>query len=263
LNVIGEKMNRIVFYVALLLLNVNACAQDLFVEKHLPMPGLIFHDCPDCPEMVVIPAGNFDMGSDAGEDEEKPVHRVTFSRIFAMAKTEVTQGQWRAIMGASSGSCGDDCPAEQISWDEAQDFIRRLNQKTGQQYRLPSESEWEYACRAGGVYEYCGGDHADDVAWHDHNSGKKTHPVAGKQANAFGLFDMSGNVWEWVEDSSHDNYKGAPADGGEWLGDGIKRGLRGGSWADDPQTARATNRYSLESADDVDGVGFRLVRPLP
>lgn len=258
-------MIRIIFYVCLLWLSASSCAQDFNAEKlsATAKPGSGFQDCPDCPEMVVIPAGSFDMGSNEVDDEEKPVHRVTISRDFAMGKTEVTQGQWRSIMGDNPGNCGDNCPVEQVSWNEAHDFIRRLNQKTGQQYRLPSESEWEYACRAGGQHEYCGSDNVDSVAWHESNSGKTAHPVAGKQANAFGLFDMSGNVWEWVEDSSHDNYQGAPADGSAWTGNSAKRVLRGGSWADDPQTARAANRYGLDPVDDIDGVGFRLVRVLP
>lgn len=225
-----------------------------------------FRDCIGCPEMVVIPAGSFDMGSNDGEDEEKPVHRVTLSRAFAMGKTEVTQGQWRAIMGNNPSNysvCGDECPVEQVSWVNAQDFIRRLNQKTGKQYRLPSEAEWEYACRAGRKQEYCGSDSVGSVAWHESNSGNAIHPVAGKQANAFGLYDMSGNVWEWVEDGYHDNYNVAPADGSAWQGDGAKRVLRGGSWDDAPQIARAANRYWLDPAEGLEGLGFRLVRTLP
>ncbi|MCX7192239.1 MAG: formylglycine-generating enzyme family protein, partial [Proteobacteria bacterium] len=140
---------RIICYIFMLCLTDSACAEDLSAEKLLPSPGLIFRDCADCPEMVVIPAGGFDMGSNEGDDEEKPMHRVALSRAFAMGRTEVTQAQWRAVMGDNPGDCGDNCPAEQVSWNEAQDFIRRLNQKTGRQYRLPSEAEWEYACRAG------------------------------------------------------------------------------------------------------------------
>ena len=257
-------MMRIIFYVLLLCLSVSACAQDSGAEK-LPAAKSVsgFQDCPDCPEMVVIPGGSFDMGSNDGEEDEKPVHRVTFSRAFAMGKTEVTESQWRAVMGDNPGDCGDNCPVEEVSWDDAQEFIHRLNQKTGQQYRLSSEAEWEYACRAGEQQEYCGSESVDSVAWTESNSGKTAHPVGGKQANALGLYDMSGNVWEWVEDSSHDSYKGAPTDGSDWQGGGAKRMLRGGSWDDDPKTARAANRYELEPADGMDGVGFRLVRMLP
>ena len=186
------------------------------------VPGSIFKDCVECPEMVVITSGTFDMGSN-NDPSEKPVHRVTIGRAFAMGRTEVTQGQWKAIMGdnpSKFASCGDNCPVDQVSWNDAQAFIEKLNAKTGKKYRLPTEAEWEYSCRAGGQQEYCGSDNPDSVGWYGAlakpagNSGKSINPVATRQPNAFGLYDMSGNVWEWVEDSYHDNYNGAPADGG-------------------------------------------------
>ncbi len=130
--------------------------------------GYIIKDCPDCPDMVVIPAGSFNMGSDKGGDET-PAHHVTISKAFAIGKTEVTQGQWKAVMGSNPSNfanCGDDCPVEKVSWDDAKQFIQKLNSKTGKQYRLPSEAEWEYACRAGSQTEYCGGDNVDSVAWY-------------------------------------------------------------------------------------------------
>jgi len=232
--------------------------------------GKIFKDCADCPEMVVIPVGSFDMGSNNGDANEKPVHRVTISRAFAMGKTEVTQGQWKAIMGNNPGkftNCGDNCPVEQVSWDDAQEFIEALNAKTGKKYRLPSEAEWEYACRAGGQHEYCGSDNLDSIGWYGGlakpagNSGKSTNPVATMQPNAWGLYDMSGNVWEWVEDSYHDNYNGAPADGSAWQEeDGMIRVPRGGSWSY-PQ--RAAKRGGSESDFRYSTIGFRLARTLP
>jgi formylglycine-generating enzyme required for sulfatase activity len=232
-----------------------------------PKAGTTFRDCPDCPEMVVIPAGSFDMGSNNGDPNEKPVHRVTIGKAFAMGKTEVTQGQWKAIMGNNPShfdGCGDNCPVENVSRNDAQEFIQRLNSKTGKQYRLPSEAEWEYACRAGGRQEYCGSDNVDSVAWNDGGifSGK-THTVATKQANAWGLYDMSGNVWEWVEDSWHDNYNGAPVDGSAWQGDGAKRVLRGGSWFMEPQFERAANRFRNEPSNRDNNFGFRLASTLP
>lgn len=202
----------------------------------------------------------------------EPTHRVTIGRAFAIGKTEVTQVQWKAIMGNNpskfsdglfSHGCGDNCPVENVSWNDAHAFIQKLNAKTGKQYRLPSEAEWEYACRAGGQQEYCGSDNVDSVAWFGGNSGATTHPVAKKQANAFGLYDMSGNVWEWVEDSWHENYNGAPVDGSAWQGDGAKRVLRGGSWGNDPQIERATNRGKDEPAIQDSGYGVRLARMLP
>lgn len=222
-----------------------------------------FRDCADCPEMVAIPPGSFDMGATHSQ-HTKPVHRVNISQAFAIGKTEVTQAQWKSIMGNNpskfSGlfnSCGDNCPVEQVSWDDAQAFIQKLNAKTGKQYRLPSEPEWEYACRAGGKHEYCGGVNLDSAAWHGGNSAEKTHPVASKQANAFGLYDMTGNVWEWVEDWYHDDYNGAPADGSAWVNGGEQkyRVLRGGSWYDNP------NYQS--SAVRIYQFGFRLARTLP
>ncbi len=234
--------------------------------KAAPKSGEAFRDCPDCPEMVVVPAGSFDMGSNNGGSDEKPVHRVTLAQPFAIGKTEVTQGQWRAVMGNNPShfsSCGDTCPVEQVNRDDIKEFIRKLNAKTGKLYRLPSEAEWEYACRGGAQQEYCGGDNLDSVAWYGNNSGSSTRPVATKQANAFGLHDMSGNVWEWVEDSYHDSYSGAPTDGAAWGGDGAKRVLRGGSWDFRPQVTRAATRDGFEPAFRILNGGFRLARMLP
>jgi formylglycine-generating enzyme required for sulfatase activity len=236
-----------------------------------PQAGKSFKDCPDCPDMVVIPAGSFEMGLNGVETYEKPQHRVSL-KSFALGKTEVTQGQWKAIMGNNPSkfkACGDNCPVEQVSWDDAKQYIQKLNAKTGKQYRLPSEAEWEYACRAGGKQEYCGSDNVDSVAWYGAyatpvgNSAKTTNPVATKQANAFGLYDMSGNVWEWNEDSYHDNYNGAPTDGSVWQGDGAKRVLRGGSWNYGPRSSRAADRDGNEPAGRFLIIGFRLARMLP
>ena len=183
------------------------------------IPGRVVKDCPDCPAMVVIPEGSFQMG----ERDGQPGHAVRIERPFAMAKTEVTQGQWRAVMGAnpSKHAACDDCPVEAINWNDAQAYVEKLSSMTGKIYRLPSEAEWEYACRAGGRQEYCGSDDAGSAAWHGAlvgggNSGGETHPVAQKRANAFGMHDMSGNVAEWVEDCYHDNFNGAPVDGSAW-----------------------------------------------
>ncbi|TAN83626.1 MAG: formylglycine-generating enzyme family protein [Gallionella sp.] len=230
--------------------------------------GKIFKDCDDCPEMVVIPAGSFDMGSN-NDPNEMPVHRVTISHAFALGKTEVTQGLWKAIMGDNPSkyiNCGDNCPVEQVNWEDAQEFIQKLNAKTGKQYRLPSEAEWEYACRAGAQQKYCGSDNLDSVGWYGAlatpagNSGKTPNPVATKQANAWGLYDMSGNVWEWVEDSYHDSYNGAPADGSAWQGDGAMRTPRGGSWS---YAQHAAKRGGSAPKYRYSTIGFRLARTLP
>ncbi len=224
--------------------------------------GQIIKDCSDCPEMVVIAAGSFQMGSEGAKDE-KPAHSVSISP-FALAKTEVTQGQWRAVMGSNPSyfsSCGNDCPVEQVSWDDAKEYLRKLSAKTGQSYRLPSEAEWEYACRAGGQHQYCGSDSEDDVAWIGKNSDDKPHTVGKKQANAWGLYDMSGNVWEWVEDLYHDSYAGAPTDGSAWTtGEGVARVLRGGSWFVIPDFARAAFRSRDATAGRDSVSGFRPAR---
>jgi formylglycine-generating enzyme required for sulfatase activity len=248
-------------------------APETAVQAH--NTGQVFKDCPDCPEMVIIPAGSFQMGS-YKNDREKPLHRVTFGKAFAIGKVEVTQGQWKSIMGGNPShfrNCGDNCPIEHVSWNDAQDFIQRLNSKTGKQYRLPSEAEWEYACRAGEQQEFCGSNNIDSVAWYGSygdqgslggNSGQTTHPVATKQANAWGLYDMTGNVWEWVEDSWHDNYNDAPTDGSAWAGDGKSRMYRGGSWLGGMWLARASNRFGdiPEFNDPNFNTGFRLAMTL-
>jgi formylglycine-generating enzyme required for sulfatase activity len=235
-----------------------------------PEAGKIFKDCAECPEMVEIPAGSFDMGANNGEADEKPMHRVSIAQPFAIGKTEITQQQWHTVMGNNPSyftTCGDDCPVEQVSWDDVHEFIQKLNAKTGKQYRLPSEAEWEYACRAGSQQEYCGSDNADSVAWNSYNSGSflfnSPHPVATKQANAFGLFDMSGNVWEWVEDNYHDSYAGVPIDGRVWTGASSLYVLRGGSWGNEVKNGRAAQRYKFAANYRHYSYGFRLVRMIP
>ncbi len=262
---------RIVLIITFLALATSAHAQSPGEQlsqkaQATGKPGKTFRDCPDCPEMVVIPAGSFEMGANDGDSNERPPHRVTLARPFAIGKTEVTQSQWKAVMGNNPSyfkNCGDTCPVESVSWDDAQQFIRKLNTRTGKHYRLPSEAEWEYACRAGGRHQYCGGDNLDSVAWYDKNSDFKTHPVATKQPNAFGLYDMTGNVREWVEDSYHANYTGAPADGGAWQGDGAERVLRGSTWGCFTQISRAAIRRGFEPAGRFRTVGFRLARMPP
>ncbi|MCF8209340.1 MAG: formylglycine-generating enzyme family protein, partial [Rhodoferax sp.] len=236
----------------------------LLKEEAEMRPGKIIRDCEVCPEMVLIGSGSFDMGSDTGDSDERPVHRVSI-RSFLIGKTEITQGQWKAVMDSNPSrfsSCGDDCPVEQVSWDDAQEFVRKLSQKTGKTYRLPSEAEWEYACRAGDKHTYCGSDGVDAVGWHANNSEGHTHPVAGKQVNAFGLYDMSGNVCEWTEDVWHGDYSNAPIDGSAWITDGRRRVLRGGSWNFRHSWLQATNRYWDSLVVRLNYVGFRIARTL-
>lgn len=259
------------FYTALLF---AICQPGLATHTHAETLDNTFRDCDTCPEMVIIPAGSFNMGSETGFYDERPVHNVTISHDFALGKTEVTQAQWQAIMGNNPSefkSCGDDCPVEKVNWYEAQEFIHKLNSKTGKQYRLPSEAEWEYACRAGEQLEYCGSANIERVAWYGTydnmagNSSNTTHPIATRQANAFGLYDMSGNVFEWVEDSYHDSYIAAPADGSVWQGDSARRVVRGGSWYYFPLFVRAAARLWVnpEFRSAIRDLGFRVARTLP
>jgi formylglycine-generating enzyme required for sulfatase activity len=244
---------------------------NVFAEAEMK-PGSVFKDCPNCPEMVVIPPGSYDRGSENGEEDEKPVQHVTIAKSFALGKTEITQGQWKAIMGNNPSGfkqCGDNCPVEKVSWDDAQVFIKKLNAKTGKQYRLPTEAEWEYACLGGEKFQYCGSDDLNSVAWFgaylgpNGNSGAKTHPVAAKAPNAFGLYDMNGNVFEWVEDSFHPNYNKSPVDGSIWQGNGYERVLRGGSWNGLPQDERAAGRERNLPVYRDDDDGFRVARNIP
>jgi len=242
-------------------------------------PGRVFRDCAECPEMVVIPAGSFAMGSDKHESEERPVHQVTIARSYAIGKTELTQRQWNAVMDRNPSKFSDcaECPIEMVTWNDAQDFVKRLSEKTGKTYRLPSEAEWEYACRAGGRHLYCGSDDVGAVAWYSKNinfdtigafestGNVRTRPVAGKQANAWGLHDMSGNVFEWTQDCWNDNYSGAPGDGSAWItGECNSRVTRGGARYNRDVYVRATFRLKFESSyRDYPTVGFRPVRNIP
>jgi formylglycine-generating enzyme required for sulfatase activity len=225
-------------------------------------------DCPECPEMVFIPAGSYEMGSGKIVNERPP--HMAYIRKFFMGKTEVTQKQWQAVMGYNPSfntSCGEECPVERVSWNDAQQFIDKLNQKTGKKYRLPSEAEWEYAARAGTTTEWSHGDDEsklNNYSWYAVNSGGKTQAVGGKLPNAFGLFDMHGNVWEWMQDCWHLDYAGAPTDGGAWATDcnGNFRVRRGGSLDYRPLFLRSADRSRYDPTDRNSSGGFRLAREL-
>ncbi len=244
-------------------------------------------------EMLEIPAGSFCMGSNDGSSDEKPVHRVTLRQPFYMGKYEVTQAQWRSVMGSNPSlneACGGNCPVEQVSWDKAQNFINKLNDNNdGFTYRLPTEAEWEYACRAGTTTEFAFGNSlSSDQANFDGDypyggaakgvSRRKTIAVGSFAPNTFGLYDMHGNVMEWCQDWYHPSYHGAPSDGSAWLsgGDQKQRVARGGSMYGDGSVLRSASRnaeftaviklsttqeQSLITDCDLncDGVGFRVV----
>lgn len=221
--------------------------------------------------MVHINPGNFTMGS--GENEhEQPTHLVSINYTFEIGQTEVTQALWKAVMGNNPSKfdqCGENCPVDNVSWVDAQRFIKQLNQKTHLKYRLPTEAEWEYVCRAGGNDKFCGGDTLDSLAHYEKNSDGETVPVAKMNPNTWGVYDMSGNVWEWVEDYYHSDYKGAPTDGSAWntapytnKHGGTYRVLRGGSWHNEAQFVRAANRGRNSSVERYFGFGFRLARTI-
>jgi len=236
-------------------------------------------------EMVSLPGGSFEMGCTAGQsdcdDDEKPTHRVTVSG-FSMGATEVTQGLYRSVMGTNPSyySC-DDCPVEEVSWFDAVKFANAMSRQEGLEecysisgesvswpkglsctgYRLPTEAEWEYAARAGEDTLYAGGDNPDAVAWYGSNM---THAVGGKQANAWGLYDMSGNVREWCWDLYDANYyEGSPSVDPVGAQSGSSRVSRGGSWGASPRLARLAYRRRYSPAYAVSLLGLRLSRTNP
>jgi len=214
--------------------------------------------------MVVIPAGRFLMGSTTGSPFELPVRTVSI-QDFSIGKFEVMQREWQAIMGSNPSTFkGDTLPVESVSWNDAQTFVERLSARTGKRYRLPSEAEWEYAARAGSTGDYSFGSDPSQLGqhgWFRENSGRQTRPVGQKLANAFGLHDAHGNVWEWVQDCYNDSYTGAPTDGSaSERGDCSRRLLRGGSWYDIPGNARAAIRYWLYATIRSYYFGFRVAR---
>jgi formylglycine-generating enzyme required for sulfatase activity len=216
-------------------------------------------------ELVKVAGGSFNMGS-YQNDTEKPIHRVNL-REFFIGKYAVKQAQYQAVMGNNPSKFfkGAQNPVESVNWHDAMEFCEKLSQKTGQKVRLPTEAEWEYACRAGSTGTYCFGDDVSKLgnyAWYDKNSGSKMHPVGEKLANSWGLHDMHGNVWEWCEDVWHENYNGAPTDGSAWLtgGEQYKRALRGGSQnCDDVRGCRSANRNRHDADHCYYDFGFRVV----
>lgn len=214
-------------------------------------------------EFVKIPAGSFMMGAPESEqgsnDDERPQHKVTISRDFYVGKTEVTQEQWQAVMGYNPSffkNCPK-CPVETVLWEEAQEFIKKLNAKNEGVYRLPTEAEWEYAARAGTTGAYAG--NLDAMAWYGKNSGGKTHEVETKQANAFGLYDMHGNVWEWTADW-FGKYESGEVTDPTGASSGSDRVFRGGSWFHVAVDLRSASRGSVSPSYRRFYLGFRVVR---
>ncbi|HEX8198276.1 MAG TPA: SUMF1/EgtB/PvdO family nonheme iron enzyme [Pyrinomonadaceae bacterium] len=210
-----------------------------------------------------VPAGSFKMGSTKGEDDEKPVHIVTISQGFWIGQTEVTQGQWKAVMGNNPSyfsNCGDNCPVEMVSWDDAQQFIAKLNsQNEGYKYRLPTEAEWEYAARAGTTGDYAG--NLDLMGWYNENSHRTMHPVGQKQSNAWNLYDMYGNVMEWCEDWYDKNYYSkSPSNDPPGASSSSYRVARSGGWGFPAKMMRSAARHRIPLLFRSSFLGFRVVR---
>ena len=262
-------------------------------EAALKPDGAPFKECADCPEMVVMPAGTFVMGSPDGKtaiigldgkpkpsvlapeedgraDDEGPQHEVTIAKSLAVSKFEVTHDQWQLCVdygGCPTAAGKGNLPAASVSWDDARFYAAWLSKMTGKTYRLLTEAEWEYAARAGTTTVYSFDDsnsQLGDYAWFSENSGRQAHRVGEKKPNAFGLYDMHGNIYEWVEDCYQKSYDGAPADGSaRTSAECSDRVVRGGSWeSGHPQGLRSANRYSLEPTFRINVIGFRLARTL-
>lgn len=264
-------------------------------ERRCLMPKDSFTDCPDCPAMVVVPSGNFLMGSRPDEkgrfDNEGPQRKVTIAKPLAVGKFEVTFAEWDACV--SAGGCKyrpgdngwgrDKRPVMRVSWDDiTKDYLPWLVLKTGKPYRLLTEAEWEYAARAGSITPFSFGSDETDLCHYANVAdrvGKETNadwkiadcrdgyvntaPVGSFKPNAFGLYDMHGNVLEWVQDCWNGSYRGAPSDGSAWAkGECGMRVLRGGSWAREPQYQRSATRNKYQTGTRSFSIGFRVGRAL-
>ena len=243
-------------------------------------PGSDFKECTNgCPVMIVVPAGKFIMGSPESEPDriasEGPPHEVTITKPFAVSKFEVTFEEWDACVAA--GACPrvpdhwgrGTMPVINVSWNDAKQYVGWLSQLTGADYRLLTEAEWEYAARAGAKTRYSWGDQPSAGDANCDGCGSKwdlqqTSPVGSFKPNEFGLYDMHGNVWEWVEDSWHENYDVAPTDGSAWLrgGDPNYRIVRGGSWRNESEHVRAAARFQRNANVRFDTLGFRVARTM-
>ena len=219
-------------------------------------------------DLILVEGGNFAMGdSERKFDSEQPEHQVEVASFY-IGQYPVTQRLWQAVMDKNPSMFqGERRPVERVSWNDAQSFIATLNRETGKTFRLPTEAQREYAARGGKYsqgYAYSGSDKLKQVGWNADNSNGETHDVGLLLANELGIYDLSGNVWEWCEDDYHSNYEGAPEDGSAWIDTprGDPRVLRGGSYFNTALDCRSTSRSGYHPDDRSNGIGFRLVLPL-
>ena len=230
--------------------------QDNADTKQYNVGGVVFN-------MIKVQAGTFKMGSTTGESNEQPVYSVTISKDYYIGETEVTQELWTAVMGSnpSYNTSGSQLPVDHVSWNDCQTFISKLNSLTGTNFRLPTEAEWEFAARGGNKsagYTYSGSNTIDDVAWYTSNSGGKAHVVKTKQPNELGIYDMSGNVWEWCSDW-YGGYSSASVTDPTGAATGSLRINRGGSWLFNANNCRCAYRYFYAPAGKDTDLGLRLV----
>jgi len=265
-------MNRLSFFLIIaIVLSCNffindALSQTPTVEKIVILPG-------DVPlHLVKIRCGSFFMGSQSSEKDmapdEAPLHRVTISREFYLGKYEITQSQWKALMGENPSvfhnfNFSGNHPVEMVSWEDAQTFLQKLNELGPGFFRLPTESEWEYCCRAGTQSRFPWSDDPDykllsEYAWFYSRAEGKSHPVGQKKPNDWGLYDMHGNVWEWCGDW-FDNFSGDPVTDPPGALSGTGRIIRGGSWFNEPEALRSANRHRHPTDSRQTNIGIRIV----
>lgn len=243
-----------------------------------PEPFSFFKDCETCPQLVALPAGEFIMGSDERHKAENPAHSVTINKAFAIGRYEVTFDEWKACFDA--GACGDEMPDDHgwgmgsrpimnVTWWDAQAYIRWIKKTTGHKYRMPSEAEWEYAARAGTTTAYSWGVDATGLALGNCRDcgaeiSHKTEPVGSFKPNPWGLYDVHGNVWEWIADCWYPSNTDAPADGSVRIAEKCReRVMRSGSWYYFSKNLRSSWRFKNDARVRSYGIGFRVVRELP
>ena len=252
-------MKTVYFWVTAIVALVVAGSVDAASDNYTNSIGM---------EFVLVPAGSYWMGTEfnpKASDNEMPQHEVILTEQFYLGKYEVTQSQWEAIMGnnPSKFKKGGNHPVEQVSWDDVRRFVRRINAKERtRKYRLPTEAEWEYACRSGGKNEkYSGSNSIDRVGWYNEEWDRGHHPVGGKSPNGLGLYDMSGNVWEWVQDVYKETaYDDHTTKNPIYEGSGSGRVGRGGSWGSFAGDVRCAYRFRDGPDNRLNYLGFRLAR---